>query len=211
MKLNIRFRLQTLIGERSSILNANIETLERMSNMIVPSECNAAVKGDIAKAVLMPGDPLRAKFVAEKYFEDSVCFNTIRNMLGYTGRYKGKLLSVMGSGMGIPSMGLYAYELYNFFDVDSIIRIGSAGGIGDDVQLRDVVIAIGASTNSSYADQYRFPGTLSATASYALLRDAVEISEKNGNNKIKYILTKRRKDLWLKLGNVAVETNWALF
>jgi len=152
--------------------------------MIVPSECNAAAKGDIAKAVLMPGDPLRAQFVAEKYLEDPVCFNTIRNMLGYTGRYKGKLISVMGSGMGVPSMGLYAYELYNFFDVDSIIRIGSAGGIGDNVRLRDVVIAMGASTNSSYAAQYQFPGTLSATASYPLLRSAVEISEKNGVNAV---------------------------
>jgi len=152
--------------------------------MIVPSECNAAAKGDIAKAVLMPGDPLRAKYVAENYLEDATCFNTIRNMLGYTGIYKGKSLSVMGSGMGIPSMGLYAYELYNFFDVDSIIRIGSAGGIGDDVKLRDIVIAIGASTNSSYADQYRFPGTLSATASYPLLRDAVEISGKKGLNAV---------------------------
>ena len=152
--------------------------------MLVPSECNAAAKGDIAKAVLMPGDPLRAKYVAETYLENPACFNTIRNMLGYTGRYKGKLLSVMGSGMGVPSMGLYAFELYNFFDVDSIIRIGSAGGIGDNVKLRDVVIAIGASTNSSYADQYQFPGTLSATASYSLLRKAVEVSENNGVNAV---------------------------
>ena len=152
--------------------------------MIVPSECNAAAKGDIAKLVLMPGDPLRAKFVAENYLENPVCFNTIRNMLGYTGSYKGKQISVMGSGMGVPSMGLYAYELYNFFDVDSIIRIGSAGGIGDNIKLRDVVIAIGASTNSSYADQYHFHGTLSATASYHLLRDAVEISEKKGVNAV---------------------------
>lgn len=148
--------------------------------MIVPSECNAANKDDIAKAVLMPGDPLRAKFLAENYLTDLMCFNTIRNMLGYTGVYKGKRISVMGSGMGVPSMCLYAYELYNFFDVDSIIRIGSAGGIGDDIKLRDLVIAIGASTNSNYANQYQFPGTLSATASYPLLRKAVEIAEKNG-------------------------------
>jgi purine-nucleoside phosphorylase len=151
--------------------------------MIVPSACNAAARGEIAKAVLMPGDPLRAKFVAETYLEDVICFNTVRNMLGYTGRYKGKRLSVMGSGMGIPSMGLYAYELYNFFDVDSIIRIGSAGGIGE-IKLMDVVIAIGASTNSNYAAQYQFPGTLSATASFPLLRKAVEISEKNGVNAV---------------------------
>ena len=152
--------------------------------MIVPSECNAAAKGDIAKVVLMPGDPLRAKFVAETYLKDPVCFNSIRNMLGYTGIYKGKKISVMGSGMGIPSMGLYAYELFNFFDVDSIIRIGSAGGIGDDVKLRDVVIAIGASTNSNYAAQYQFPGSLSATACFSLLRKAVEISERNKVNAV---------------------------
>ena len=152
--------------------------------MIVPSECNAANKGDIAKAVLMPGDPLRAKFVAEKYLENPVCFNSIRNMLGYTGTYKGKRISVMGSGMGVPSMGIYAYELYNFFDVDSILRIGSAGGIGDDVKLRDVVIAIGASTNSNYAMQYQFPGLLAPTASYSLLRSAVGICEKNGVNAV---------------------------
>jgi len=152
--------------------------------MPVPSECNEAAQGAIAKAVLMPGDPLRAKYVAENYLENPVCFNTVRNMLGYTGTYKGKTLSVMGSGMGIPSMGLYAYELYTFFDVEAIIRIGSAGGIGDDVNLRDVVIAMGASTNSSFADQYQFPGTLSATASYPLLQKAVEVSKKNGVNAV---------------------------
>ena len=98
-----------------------------------PSACIAAEEGVIAKAVLMPGDPLRAKFVAEHYLENPVCFNTVRNMLGYTGIYKGRKLSVMGHGMGVPSAGLYAHELYNFYGVDTIIRIGSAGGIGEDV------------------------------------------------------------------------------
>lgn len=97
---------------------------------------------EIAKVVLMPGDPLRAKFVAENYLEDPVCFNTVRNMLGYTGTYQGKKISVMGSGMGIPSMGIYATELYNQFGVEAIIRIGSAGGLGEDVHVRDVVIAM---------------------------------------------------------------------
>ncbi len=129
-----------------------------------PSACIAAEEGVIAKAVLMPGDPLRAKFVAEHYLENPVCFNTVRNMLGYTGTYKGRKLSVMGHGMGVPSMGIYGYELYQFFGVDTIIRIGSAGGIGEDVKVRDVVIAMGASTNSHFADQYRFPGQLCATA-----------------------------------------------
>lgn len=148
--------------------------------MSTPSACNEARPGDIAKAVLMPGDPLRAKYVAEHYLENPVCFNTVRGMLGYTGLYKGKRLSVMGHGMGVPSIALYTYELYNFFDVDSIIRIGSAGGIGDDVHLRDVVIAMGASTNSHYADLYRFPGLLAPTASWPLLRDAVAAAERLG-------------------------------
>jgi len=148
--------------------------------MIVPSACNEAKKGDIAKVVLMPGDPLRAKYVAEHYLENPVCFNTVRNMFGYTGTYKGKRISVMGSGMGIPSIGLYAYELYNFFDVDSIIRIGSAGGIVDFVKLRDVVIAMGASTNSAYANQYCFPGTLAPLASYTLLKYAADAAGKIG-------------------------------
>ena len=108
-----------------------------------PSACIAAEEGVIAKAVLMPGDPLRAKFVAEHYLENPVCFNTVRNMLGYTGTYKGRKLSVMGHGMGVPSAGLYAHELYNFYGVDTIIRIGSAGGIGEDVKVRDVVLAMG--------------------------------------------------------------------
>lgn len=148
--------------------------------MATPSACNEARPGEIAKAVLMPGDPLRAKYVAEHYLENPVCFNTVRNMLGYTGEYKGKKLSVMGHGMGVPSIGLYTYELYQFYDVESIIRIGSAGGIGEDVQVRDVVIAMGASTNSCFADQYRFPGQLCATASWPLLRDAVAAAERLG-------------------------------
>lgn len=148
--------------------------------MATPSACNEARPGEIAKAVLMPGDPLRAKYVAEHYLENPVCFNTVRNMLGYTGEYKGKKLSVMGHGMGVPSIGLYTYELYQFYDVESIIRIGSAGGIGEDVQVRDVVIAMGVSTNSRFADQYRFPGQLCATASWPLLRDAVAAAERLG-------------------------------
>ena len=152
--------------------------------MIVPSACNEANKGDIAKVVLMPGDPLRAKYVAENYLDNPICFNTVRNMFGYTGTYKGKRISVMGSGMGIPSIGLYAYELYNFFDVDSILRIGSAGGIGEDIKLRDIVIAMGASTNSSFAAQYNFPGTFAPIASYNLLKHAAEAAEKNKVNAV---------------------------
>ena len=145
-----------------------------------PSASIAAEESQIAKVVLMPGDPLRAKYVADHYLEDVVCFNTVRNMLGYTGTYKGRKLSVMGHGMGVPSMGIYSYELYQFFGVDTILRIGSAGGIGDDVKVRDVVIALGASTNSHFADQYRFPGQLCATADFRLLRSAVETAEAMG-------------------------------
>jgi purine-nucleoside phosphorylase len=145
-----------------------------------PSACIAADESNIAKAVLMPGDPLRAKFVAEHYLENPVCFNTVRNMLGYTGTYKGRRISVMGHGMGVPSIGLYTYELYQMYGVDSIIRIGSAGGIGDSVHVRDVVIAMTASTNSHFADQYGFPGQLAPSADYAMLRDAVAAAETLG-------------------------------
>ena len=130
--------------------------------------------GEIAKVVLMPGDPLRAKYVAEHYLENPVCFNTVRNMLGYTGTYKGKKVSVMGHGMGVPSMGIYATELYTQFDVDAIIRIGSAGGLSDQVKLKDVVIAIGASTNSDYGDAYDMPGKLCPVADYEMLAASVE-------------------------------------
>lgn len=152
--------------------------------MIVPSACNEAAKGDIAKVVLMPGDPLRAKYVAENYLENPVCFNTVRNMFGYTGTYRGKRISVMGSGMGIPSIGIYAYELYNFFDVDSIIRIGTAGGVGEDAKLRDVVIAMGASTNSAFCDQYKFPGTFAPLANYELVKYADEAAGRIGVNAV---------------------------
>lgn len=142
-----------------------------MSN--VPTPHNGAKEGDIAKTVLMPGDPLRAKFIAETYLTNPVCFNTVRNMLGYTGTYKGKPVSVMGGGMGIPSVGIYTYELFNFYDVENIIRIGSAGGIADNVHVRDVVVGMGACTNSNYAAQYNLPGTFAPIASYSLLERAV--------------------------------------
>ena len=138
---------------------------------------NEAHIGDIAKTVLMPGDPLRAKYIADNYLTDVSCFNTVRNMSGFTGIYNGCRVSVMGSGMGMPSMGIYSYELYNVYDVDNIIRVGTAGGIADNVNLRDIVIAMGACTNSSYADQYGLPGTYAPTASYELLKSAVNVAE----------------------------------
>ncbi len=142
-----------------------------------PSACIQADKDNVAKVVLMPGDPLRAKFIAETYLENPVLFNDVRNMLGYTGTYKGKKISVMGSGMGVPSMCLYATELYNFFDVEAIIRVGSAGALADGIELKDVVVAMSACTNSDYAHHYKFDGTLAPTADFGLLRDAVEIGE----------------------------------
>ena len=105
----------------------------------IPTPHNNAKAGDFAKTVLMPGDPLRAKYIAETYLENPRQVNAVRNMFGYTGTYKGKEVSVMGAGMGMPSIGIYSYELFNFYDVDQIIRIGSAGGFQDNIKLMDVV------------------------------------------------------------------------
>ena len=142
--------------------------------MATPSACIGADPGDVAKVVLMPGDPLRAKYVADTYLTDVVCFNEVRNMFGYTGYYKGKRVSVMGSGMGVPSICLYAHELYTFLGVEAIIRIGSAGALSEKTQLKDVLIAMGASTNSAYAEQYPFPGMIAPVADYELFSYAIE-------------------------------------
>lgn len=139
---------------------------------------NQANVGDIAKTVLMPGDPLRAKYLAETYLENPVQFNTVRNMFGYTGTYKGKKVSVMGSGMGMPSIGIYSHELYSFYGVENIIRIGSCGGITTKVGMRDIIIAQGACTDSNYAHQFQLPGTFSAISDYSLLERAVEEAKK---------------------------------
>lgn len=147
----------------------------------MPTPHNNAKKGDIAKTVLMPGDPLRAKFIAENYLENPVCYNEVRGMFGFTGTYKGIPVSVQGSGMGIPSMAIYSYELYNEYDVENIIRIGTAGAIADNVCLRDIIIGMSASTNSAYASQYNLPGTYAPTASWKLLSTAVRTAEKNNN------------------------------
>ena len=150
---------------------------------------------EIAKIVLMPGDPLRAKHVAERYLENPVCFNTVRNMLGYTGTYKGRQVSVMGHGMGVPSMGIYATELYTQFGVESIIRIGSAGGLCEQVKLRDVIIAMAASTNSNYGAAFAFPGIFTPVASYEMLADAVEAAKTAGLDWIASAFHKRALSL----------------
>lgn len=146
----------------------------------MPTPHNNANKGDIAKTVLMPGDPLRAKFIAENYLEDPVCYNEVRGMLGYTGKYKGVPVSVQGSGMGMPSIGIYSWELFNEYGVENIIRVGTAGAVADNVQLRDVVIGMSASTNSAYASQYRLPGTYAPTASWSLISAAVKAAQEKG-------------------------------
>jgi len=140
----------------------------------------SAKKGEIAETILLPGDPLRAKFIAETYLEDPVQFNAVRNMLGYTGTYNGKRVSVMGTGMGMPSMGIYAYELIHFYDVKNLIRVGSCGAYQEHLELYDIIVAMGASTNSNFAHQYKLPGTFSAIASWDLLYKTKEIAdEKN--------------------------------
>lgn len=180
----------------------------------IPTPHIGAVEGQIAKTVLMPGDPLRAKYIAETYLENPKCFNTVRNMLGFTGTYKGREISVMGGGMGMPSVGIYSYELFNFYDVDRIIRIGSAGAIQDNVKVRDVVVAMGACTDSNYASQYRLPGTFAPIADYSLLRKAVETAEKQGTNVVVgnvlsadvfYNDYKKTNDLWRGMNVLCVE------
>jgi purine-nucleoside phosphorylase len=182
--------------------------------MSIPTPHNEAKEGEIAKTVLMPGDPLRAKFIAEAYLEDAVCFNKVRNMLGFTGNYKGKRVSVMGGGMGMPSIGIYSYELFNFYGVDNIIRIGSAGGIADGIKLRDIVIGMGACTNSNFAAQYQLPGTFAPVADFGLLRKAVEAAERMkirtvvGNvlsSDTFYDDNKAANALWRKMNILAVE------
>lgn len=139
---------------------------------------NEANRGDIKKTVLMPGDPLRAKYIAENFLTDVKQFNAVRNMFGFSGKYKGKELSVMGSGMGIPSIGIYAHELYGKYDVENIIRVGSCGAYNKDLKLFDLVIAMGASSDSNFAHQFNLPGTISAICDFDLLRKAVTSAEK---------------------------------
>ena len=142
----------------------------------MPTPHNNAKPGDIAKTVLMPGDPLRAEFIANTYLENPVCYNSVRGMLGFTGTYNGKTISVQGSGMGMPSIGIYSHELYTEYGVENIIRVGTAGSISDEVNLRDIVIGMGSCTNSNYAVQYGLPGTFAPIASYKLLKSAAEAS-----------------------------------
>ncbi len=146
----------------------------------IPTPHIEAKLGDIAKTVLMAGDPLRAKFMAEKYLDNPVLYNNVRGMLGYTGTYNGKRVSIQGHGMGIPSIGIYTYELFNFYEVDTIIRVGSAGAIDDDLNIGDIVMGMGACTNSNYANQYNLCGTYAPIADFELLRRAADEAQKRG-------------------------------
>ena len=139
-----------------------------------------AAPGDFAKTVLMPGDPLRSKFIAETYLESPRLVNNVRGVQGYTGTYKGARVSVMASGMGMPSMGIYSYELYNVFGVDNIIRIGSCGALNEKVKVRDLVIGMGACTNSNFVSQFSLNGTFAPICDYTLLSKAVAACEKLG-------------------------------
>jgi purine-nucleoside phosphorylase len=172
-----------------------------------------AQNGDFAKTVLMPGDPLRAKFIAENFLENARLVNNVRGVQGYTGTYKGVPVSVMASGMGMPSIAIYSYELFTQFSVENIIRVGSAGAMQENVNVRDIVIAAGASTNSAFAHKYDLPGTFSAIADFSLLKLADETAkEQNLNYHVGNILSSdtfyssdARADNFRKLGVLAVE------
>ncbi len=180
----------------------------------MPTPHNNAKNGDFAETVLLPGDPLRAKFIAENFLENVVQVNGVRNMLGFTGTYKGKRVSVMGSGMGMPSLGIYAHELYTQYGVNNIIRIGSCGAYSPECKLFDVILAQGACTNSSWAHQYSLPGTFSAIANFDLLKKAYDkAKELNINVHVGNILSSDifyndRPEVWknwARMGCLAVE------
>ncbi len=170
--------------------------------------------GEIEKTVIMPGDPLRAKFIADNFLENVKCFNTVRNILGFTGTYNGKAVSVMASGMGMPSMGIYSYELFNFYNVENIIRIGTAGALHDDIKLMDLILAAGACTDSNYTQQFDLNGSFAPIASFSLLQKAFQIASENKLNvKVGNVLStdvfyhdnQQAMLSWKKIGVLAVE------
>jgi len=150
-----------------------------MSNYPTTPHINVCNEIGFGKTVLMPGDPLRAKFIAENFFENPVLVNNVRGVNGYTGYYKGVKVSVMASGMGMPAIGIYSHELFNFFGVENIIRVGSAGSIQENINLYDLVIAQGACTDSNWQNQFHLPGTFAPIASWELLSEAVKAAEAN--------------------------------
>ena len=150
--------------------------------MAIPTPHISAKKEDIAKTVLMPGDPLRSEFIAKNFLTNPVLVNDVRGVHGYTGEYNGKKVTVMASGMGQPSIGIYSYELFNFYDVDTIIRVGTCGSFHPDLHARDIIVAMGACTNGNYAMQYKLPGTFAPIADFDLVRKAADECEKAGVN-----------------------------
>ena len=175
---------------------------------------NEANLGDIAKTVIMPGDPLRAKYIAENFLDNYKLVNSVRGILTYTGKYKGKELTIMASGMGMPSMGIYSYELYNVYDVDNIIRIGSAGAFDDDLNLMDIVLGMGSCTDSNFAAQYNLPGIYAPIADFTLLKTAYDVAEeKHFSVKVGNVLASdvfynddtTVNDRWKKMGVLAVD------
>lgn len=175
---------------------------------------NSAKPGDFGKTVLMPGDPLRAKFIAENFLESANLVNNVRGVQGYTGTWKGVKVSVMASGMGIPSIGIYSHELFSVYGVENILRVGSTGALQEDVHVRDIVFGMGASTNSNYIHQFGLPGTFAPIADYTLLRTAVDLAEKNGiRYRVGNVLSADTfynddpsvNDSWHKMGILAVE------
>ncbi len=218
--LKFEFRIPNFEFIRSfpTIPNFNVKGERLMSNYPTP-HINAAPE-DFAKTVLMPGDPLRAKFIAENFLSQPRLINNVRGIQGYTGTYKGVPVSVMASGMGMPSIGIYSYELFNFFNVENIIRVGSAGGMNKDVKVRDIILAQGACTNSSYAHNFNLPGTFAPIADFNLLRKTVETAESlNLSYKVGNILSSdtfyndlegisgelNATALWNKMGVLGVE------
>lgn len=182
-----------------------------MSN--IPTPHIEAKAGDFAETVLMPGDPLRAKFIAETFLENPVLVNGVRGINGYTGTYTGKKVSVMASGMGMPSIGIYSYELFNFYDVKNIIRVGTAGVIRPDLKVKDIVIGQGACTNSNFASQFDLPGTFAPICSYELLKKAVDAAENMGIHPVvgnlyssdMFYDDSQGLSKWQKMGVLAVE------
>ncbi len=175
---------------------------------------NSAALGDFAKTVLMPGDPLRAKFIAENFLTDARLVNNVRGINGYTGTYQGVPVSVMASGMGIPSIGIYSYELFTQYGVENIMRIGSAGAMSEDVHVRDIVIGMGACTNSNFGDQYKLSGTFAPIASYSMMRTAIQSAEEVGaryhvgnilSSDTFYSHDANANAGWMKMGVLAVE------
>ena len=179
----------------------------------IPTPHIGAQYGEIAETVIMAGDPLRAQFMAENFLENPVQFNNVRGMLGFTGTYKGKRVSVMGHGMGIPSIGIYTYELYNFYGVKTIIRVGSAGAYSTDLHIGDLILAQGACTDSNYGRQYQLAGTFAPIGDFDLIRRATDECERLGiRYKVGNVLSTDIFysdtpviDGWLKMGVLGVE------